>query len=386
MVTANQEKINANATTIVITDVPPPAIPITDLLPEKLAGANATSEIRQYTPDTLATLAADKTAIYQEYKVTLAASRHYGATRVDILKTETPHAAFGLFTYTAKENPKKLKSKPIGTASDFVADGMVFWKRSYFVKVMNAKQGGNAEAVHASFAAAVDEKIQVGEEPVARPILFDSLPKNFLVAQSEKYFLGSESLNAYFEGAREMFSFDGKAEAVIAEYRKTSEPNVKPLKFVIVEYHTPQFCTDAINRLNGFMATLSEDERNRFLIKRVGNFIVGATNFTDREFAETLLNTVKYPYVVQWLQNPAIPTNDPFAIQKAGQLLVSTFSLIGLSGGIMLLSGSILGTTLFLRRRKQQREAFSDAGGMIGLHLDPIEEAMLSLPAVKDEE
>lgn len=382
---ANQDPPSHNATAVVTTGAPPTSFSISDLLPEKLAGASATGEIKQYGPEILSELAADKTAGYQEYKITLAASRLYGASRVEIFKTENPYAAFGLYTYIAKDNAKKPKARQLGTHSAFVANSLIFWKRSYLVKVANAAQGGAAESLQTSLASAVDERIPGSQEPVELPILFNSLPKNSLVAESEKYFLGPEALNAHVAGAREMFSFDGKAEAAVAEYRKTPEASARPLKLVIVEYHTPQFATDAMNRLNGFVATLSEEERNRFVFKRVGNFIVGATNFDDREFAESLIGTVEYPYVVKWLQNPAIPTNDPFAVQKAGQMLVSTFSLIGVSGGVMLLCGTIMGTTIFLRRRKQQREAFSDAGGMIGLHLDPIEESMLSLPVPREE-
>jgi hypothetical protein len=382
---ANRETPSSHATTVVTTGAPPPSLSINDLLSEKLAGTSATSEIKQHTPDALSELAADKTAAYREYKITLAASRLYGATRVEVFKTETPYAAFGLYTYIAKENSKKLKARQIGAQSAFVANSLVFWKRSYLVKVTSAAQGGAAESAQTSLASAVDGKIPASEGAVEYPILFNSLPKNSLIAESEKYFLGPEALNAHIAGARDMFSFDGKAEAAVAEYRKTAQAGAKPLKLVIVEYHTPQFATDAMNRLNGFVATLSEEERNRFIIKRVGNFIVGATHFEDREFAESLVSAVEYPYVVKWLQNPAIPTNDPFAVQKAGQMLVSTFSLIGLSGGIMLLCGTIMGTTIFLRRRKQQRAAFSDAGGMIGLHLDPVEESMLSLPAPREE-
>jgi hypothetical protein len=377
---ANKEQPGNKTTTIVTTSAPAPAFSINDLLSEKLAGAAATGEIKQYTRDSIGELTADKAANYQEYKVTFAASRLYGTTRIDVFKTVNSHAAFGLFTFATKDSPNKLSEQKIGSGSSTLTDGVVFWKHNYFVKVTTS--GGKASSAQASLASAVAGKIPAGED-LGRPILFDSLPKNSLIAQSERYFLGPESLNAHVAGARDRFSFDGEAEAVVAEYRKTSE--AKPLKFVIVEYHTPQFATDAMNRLNGFVTTLSEEERNRFIVKRVGNFIVGATNFDDQEFAEGLVNAVEYPYVVKWLQNPAIPTNDPFAVQKAGQILVSTFSLIGVSGGVMLLCGGIMGTAIFLRRRKQQRESFSDAGGMIGLHLDPIEESMLSLPAPGEE-
>lgn len=377
------EKRSNAATTVITTGAPPQALPVSALLPERLAGASATGEIKEYRSETLGELAAAQAASFQEYQITLAAARLYGASRVEVYKTATPYAAFGLYSYLAKENPKKLKLKRIGAHSAFVADGLVFWKDSYFVKVTNAAPGGAAEAVHASLAAAVDEKLPATGGPVEPPLLLNSLPKNSLIAESERYFLGPEGLNAHFAGARELFSFDGEAEAAVAEYRNPRDS--RPLKLVIVEYHTPQFASDALNRLNGAMATLNEEQRNRLLIKRVGNFIVGATQFEEREFAESLLNSIEYPYVVKWLQNPAIPTNDPFAIQKAGQMLVSTFSLIGLSGGVMLLCGTILGTTIFLRRRKQQRAAFSDAGGMIGLHIDPVEESLLSLPAPRED-
>src|SRR5690242_18490759 len=101
---ADKEPSSNHATTVVTTGAPPPpALSIGDLLPEKLAGASATSEIKQYKPEALGELAAEQAASYQEYRITLAASRLYNTTRIDVFKTETPHAAFGLFTYMAKE-------------------------------------------------------------------------------------------------------------------------------------------------------------------------------------------------------------------------------------------------------------------------------------------
>jgi hypothetical protein len=70
-----------------------PALPVTDgatlrslaeLLPDKLAGLKATSDIKQYTGDNLAELVADKQGVYQEYLVTRAVSRRYAEARVDI--------------------------------------------------------------------------------------------------------------------------------------------------------------------------------------------------------------------------------------------------------------------------------------------------------------
>ncbi|MBI3652945.1 MAG: hypothetical protein HY231_18115 [Acidobacteria bacterium] len=417
-ITAQQENHQQKTTTLVTMNAPSaPPLSFTDLLPDKLAGAKATSELRQYTAENIAELVANQAVIYQEYHVKAAASRMYNTLRVDVFQMATPPAAFGLFSSTAKENPYKVSLTAPDLGSGFVADGVALWKQNYFVKVTSVMPSLKPSSLHASFAAAVTDKIPADAEAAKRPTLFASLPKNFLVTGSEKYFLGPEALNFYVQRAHDMFSFDGQAEAVVAEYRRENPvnpnavvgatkptaaakpaafgnptavnpatPAAKPLKLVIVEYHTPQFATDALNRLNGYVNTLAEDERQRFLVKRVGNFIVEATDFDDRDFAESLVNSIEYPYVVKWLQNPAIPTNDPFRIQKAGQMLVSTFSLIGLTGGIVLLCGSLLGITIFLRRRKQQRKVFSDAGGMIGLHLDPIEDALLGLPPANDRE
>jgi hypothetical protein len=157
------------------------------------------------------------------------------------------------------------------------------------------------------------------------------------------------------------------------------------LKLVIVEYHTPQFATDAMHRVDAFLFSRPEGVGN-VIVRRTGNYIVEATNVRDREFGETLVNSVQYPYTVKWLRNPLWPTNDPFRTQKAAEMLLSTFGLLGLILMTVVVVGSVLGTTIFLRRRKQQRKAFSDAGGMLRLELDPFESVILGLPPKRSEE
>jgi hypothetical protein len=67
-------------------------------------------------------------------------------------------------------------------------------------------------------------------------------------------------------------------------------------------------------------------------------------------------------------------------------MLVSTFGLLGVILLSVLVGGSIFGTTIFLKRRRQQREIFSDAGGMLRLELDPIEGTILGLPPKRSED
>ena len=346
-----------------------------DLLSDRLAGASATAATVAFAPDNLAELVGDRATVYREYQVTGAVSRLYGSTRVDVFQTDRPFASFGLFTYHRADQVSKIKSRMIGSGSHPVGDGVIFWKGLYFVKVTNAA----AKNLTPGIAAAVAAKIPDGAQDAERPVILGSLPKEARVGESERYALGAQSLAAHFAGAGEIFSFDGEAEAVVASYDKDGPGAATPLQLVIVEYHTPQFATQALARAESQLASLAEAERARYVVRRVGNFLVGTTNFSDPAFAEQLISQVEYPYVVKWLQNPAIPTDDPFRLEKTATMLVSTISLIGLTGGVVLTGGFMIGTLIFIRRRKQQREVFSDAGGMLRLQLDPLEDTLCGL-------
>jgi uncharacterized protein DUF6599 len=367
------------------------ARPLSELLPDKLAGAKATSEIKQYSADNIAELVADKAPVYQEYSVQRAASRQYGRARVDLFETQTALSAFGLLTYTAGASADKAMAEEIGAGGALVDGALVFRKDNYFARVTNADF---------KLARALAEAI-TSKDPAIRPRLLDDLPKQSLIAKTERYFLGPESLNTYVERGRDMFGFAGDAEAVMAEYSApTTENNstenhsraaahraapAPRMKIVIIEYKTPQFAFDAIERATGYVNSLPEAEQSRIIVKREGNYLVEAVSFQDRQSAQALVDSVKYPYGVKWLHDPRLPPRDPFRMQKAAAMLVSTFGLLGLLLSTVCVIGAAFGATIFLKRRKQQAQAFSDAGGMLRLELDPFESTMLGLPPKREE-
>lgn len=360
--------------------------PLAELLPDKLAGVKATGDIKQYSADKLAELVADKATVYQEYTVERAASRQYGGARVEVFETQTPLAAFGLLTYVSGAGGSKALTQEVGSGGALATGALVFWKENYFARVTNADK---------RLARALAEAIN-SKDPAIRPRLLNDLPQESIINGSQRYFLGPESLNAYLERGRDMFGFAGDAEAVMAEYDAAKDskklkaaapinPHApSPMKVVIIEYKTPQFAYDAAERATEFVNSLPDSEQGRIIVKREGNYLIEAVNFRDRDSAQALVDSVKYPYGVKWLHDERRPALDPLRAQKAAQMLVSTFTLLGLLLMIVLVVGAIFGTTIFLKRRRQQQEVFSDAGGMLRLELDPFEANLLGLPPKRE--
>jgi hypothetical protein len=390
------------------------ARPLSELLPDRLAGLGATSEVHLVTFDQLGEIVVDKANAYKEYRVSTAASREYAGIRIDLFQTRNQFAAFGLFTYSSGTSGAKPAGEGIGWGSALVNGAVLFWKDSYFGRLnpSNHGRGGTTHAV--ALARAVANAIVPRAEAATRPALLESLPTSQMIAGSEQYFLGPESLGAYVNRGNEMFEFQGDAEAVLAEYNqspaagslsqaaatgagrdkadnaqgisRTKSAAEQPLKLVVVEYHTPQFATDGMVRLNSFVESLPEEERDRIIFQREGNYMIGAVNVVDRELAQGLISSIKYPYTVKWLRNPLWPTNDPFRMEKTAQMLLSTFGLLGLILLTVLTIGSAVGAAIFLKRRKRQQEIFSDAGGMLRLDIDPFESTLLGLPPKRSEE
>jgi hypothetical protein len=350
----------------------------------------------------------DKTVVYQEYLVTSAASREYGRVRVDVFETTSRFAAFGLITFNTGASESTPVAEELGSGAARLSDGIVFWKGNFFVRIgdANPKLARGRFGLHEALARAVADLITPVSPAIQRPPLLESLPAASIVPGTERYVLGPESLTNFVQHGREMFEFSGDTEAVVAEYKQdevadvakrvpsvagnvtsmAEAPSDSQMELVIVEYHTPQFATDAMDRVTTYLSSLAEDERQRIIVKRTGNYIVEAVNVRDRAFAERLIDSVEYPYTVKWLRNPLWPTNDPFRTQKAAEMLLSTFGLLGLILLTVLVGGTVFGTTIFLKRRKRQQEIFSDAGGMLRLDIDQFESVILGLPPKRSEE
>jgi hypothetical protein len=345
--------------------------PITDLLPQTLAGIRSTSDIRQFQPSTLSELTGEKTPIFLEYGVDAAAAREYGDYRIEVFQTPSPNQAFGLFTYSSPEPVDYGKVKNSRLAATSTAGGSLLWESNFFVRIEAVRQPYSSLHVAARLATEIGEIAGGAKGPGRFPSLPDSLPSNGIAPLKVRYFLGSGALGSFVEHASDMFGFEGQAEAAVASYnQKTADRGAEPLKLLIVEYNTPQFARDALDRATVFAASLSEDKQKSIIIKREGNYIIEAVDVANHDYAQQLVDSVKYPYVVEWLKDPHSRHYDRFAGQKAAQIILSSFGIVGLLLMGAFLGGAIFGIVVFIRRRRRQLEVFSDAGGMLFLDID----------------
>ena len=380
---------NAQAADVVAVASP---VKANQFLPDKLGGLRATNELKLLAPEMLAGLVVGSEAAYREYRIIAAASRTYGSARVDIFQTQNVFASYGLYTYAAGMLTANRSEKIVGWESADAPGDVIFWKDKYVVRVVGGAKGKSA--ISNSLASAVASEIESASE-FMRPPLLDSLPGDGISRRT--YFLGPNALSGFVSEGKEMFDFAGQAVGALAEYgpggvsgqqrdgeeSDSSRLPRKTAKLLIVECQTPQLATAAMIRARSYLDGLPEGIRDNGILKREGNYIIWAIGFADRTAAQELVDSVKYPYTVKWLRNPLLPTTDPWHAQKAAQVLISTFALLGLMVLAVLVVGSAVGAVVFLRRRRMQREVFSDAGGMVRLELDPFDAVILGLPPAR---
>jgi hypothetical protein len=212
------------------------------------------------------------------------------------------------------------------------------------------------------------------------PYLQLHLPEENKIANSDRYILGPVAVGRLknFSHLKDLIDFRGGTEVVTADYRNGNGR----MNLVIIEYHTPQSASAGFSQLTAHINSLSQEEQERQILKRIGNYIVNAVNIQDLGAAQKVIGQIKYTKKVFWegSKYSDIPLHsrplDTVAINEAKRAIYivvqSLYSVALLVTGTFFM-GLIAGTTYFYWRRYRRRklgldEIFGDES--IRLNLD----------------
>lgn len=304
--------------------------------------------------------------VYREYGLQKLKSRIYtdGKTKLTVEVFEMLYAsgAYGLFTFNR---------------GGLTSNRSEFNTGRYLVSMAADPAGSpvDPEAIESL-------KQLLANDGGALPSLPDNLPVANKIGRTEKYVVGSAAL-AQIESLshlKEIVSFTGGTEVATAQYQNGGGR----MSLAIVEYQTPQLATDGHARFTSYHDALDQADKDKTIIKRVGNYVIEAVGFTNAAEAQSIVNQIKYTPKVYWegkkLRDVPLQFRppDPAAIEEASKtagILIRTFYWIGVMITGAILIGVITGGAFFYVRRYRRRklgidDLFSDAGGTVRLNLD----------------
>jgi hypothetical protein len=208
------------------------------------------------------------------------------------------------------------------------------------------------------------------------------LPEADKVAESEKYVVGPAALARLknFSGLKDAINFGVGAEVTTANYRSGGGQ----MNLIIVEYYAPQSAADGELRIRDHFNSLPQTEKDRLILKRVGNYVVTMSNVQDMPAAQNIVGQIKYQKTIYWAGRkftdipPEFRPPDPLAVEdmtRTVKTMVRSFYWTGIAILTALLLGGAVGFSLFQWKRYRRRklgldDMFSDAGGTVRLNLD----------------
>lgn len=282
--------------------------------------------------------------------------------KIEIFEMNFISGAYGLFTF----NRGHLKP-----------GSHEFYERHYLVRISNYPAGASLDR---SLVEAIKSNLigEVGQFPV----LPSHLPERDKIGESEIYMLGPLALGKMnnFSSLKDIITFDGGVEIVTADYRNGDGR----MGLMIIEYHTPQSASKGQDQIQTYFNNLPQQEKDRQILKRIGNYVVEAVNIEDMKAADDIVSQIKYEAKVYWAGRKIgdIPLEfrppDPVAIEEAKrttEVLLRSFYWIGAMLLSAILLGIIAGGSVFYWNRYRRRKLgldnmFSDAGGTLRLNLD----------------
>ena len=186
-------------------------------------------------------------------------------------------------------------------------------------------------------------------DTTALPTLPGYLPSDSLQPNSERYLLGPAGLAQFDPGIPpSVAAFHLAAEAETGVFHSPKGD----LTLAVFNYPTPQIAMQRVEEFGKLPGTV---------VKRSGPLVAVIQNSPDADFAEKLLDGIRYQAMVT--RDEYVPTRR----DNMGDLLLNICILIGLLAAFALVSGLVFGGLRSLLRRAGRGQ---EADAMITLHLE----------------
>lgn len=194
------------------------------------------------------------------------------------------------------------------------------------------------------------------------PPIRNFLPQRHLIPGSERYILGplafrsateTADRGAYSQLADEL-GFRAGAEAILARYRKGKDEGV----LLLVEYPTPQLAAQRQKHIEQGLA--STPQPSETAIRRKGSLLSLVLQPASHEYAEALLDDVRYETQVTWNEPSHEVTDPPWSIVivntilGTGVFLVAAFVFGIAFGGIRVMTKIFLPGKVFDRAERME--------------------------------
>jgi hypothetical protein len=248
----------------------------------------------------------------------------------------------GAVTFFQAHRPSGAAPAPISKLTSVTSDGQVFAYGNYVFQLTGAVPPQD------DFAPVYAQLPKLEQSPL--PALIGFLPAGGLIPNSERYVLGPVTLD-HFEPriAPSIVAFHLGAEGQLAKYNSPKGT----LSLAIFNYPTPSVARDRLvefQKIPGAMA------------KRAGPLVAITIDPPDLDSAERLLAQVRYEASLTMTQK--VPVNE---VKGFAKMMLNTFVLAGIVGGMCIIAGIALGGYKILAR-KMGRRVEPDAMITLGLN------------------
>jgi hypothetical protein len=232
---------------------------------------------------------------------------------VTLLEMFDSTAAFGLFALGRNRRGAAFAPAVVGTESYTQGERLVLWQSNFIARLR-----GPSEAAETVGALLVDNIS--GSSKKAPVSTF--LPREGLVADSEKYFLTPEAFEQATGINPNQLGFDNSAEAAVAEYESADGGT---LLLAMLLYPTQHLASLHLDRW-------LEDTPAELPNRRSGPLLAIAADANDEALTESVLNAFRYESEVTWNE----PLPDVLALPY---MILTIFTWIGIALSFTLVVG-----------------------------------------------